>query len=224
MKKGSAFIYPCAGSDVVGPIEHFGQQMETFVFVDIRYQFSRFEVRKPAGWHEDPDSVLIEGPLRSGISPVFLDGQRHYRHIKPAWRHSQYVHAATGRTIDVVFRRGFGQYALHEMPDESLGVFFHRGDSLGEGGSGVFFLANRHKHHAPLSNLLDVIKRKVAYPALIVSDGSNTSIRALQAAGHGDTSVQVFFRHGLRWERVRTLNRGSVVWRVELSPADDPPP
>lgn len=217
MNKGSVFLYPCAGSDVVEPIDGFGAQMDTFVFVDIRYRFDRFQFDLPAGWHEEPASVRIDGPLRSRTHRI-TDGKTRYRDIEPAWRRSQCVHAATGRTIELVFRRGFGQYALHELPDESLGVFFHRGDSSGEGGSGVIFLGNRRMRHAPISNQMDVIRRKLACPALIVSDGSNTRIRELGAASRGAPSVSSFLGHGLKWERVRTLKRNAVVWRVAPAP------
>ncbi len=78
----------------------------------------------------------IDGPWRSRTH-LITDGKTRYRDIEPAWRRSQCVHAATGRMIELIFRRGFGQYALHALPDESLGVFFHCGDSSGESRSGV---------------------------------------------------------------------------------------
>lgn len=97
-------------------------------------------------------------------------------------------------------------------------MFLHRGDSSGEAGSSTFFLSNKRMHHPPLSMLLDVIKRKLSCPALIGSDGSNTTIRQLFAAGEGDESILHFSSHGLVWKRVGALKardcRHTVVWQV----------
>jgi len=45
-----------------------------------------------------------------------------------------------GRRLTVIRRCGYEQYALGEFPNRSIGVFVHRGDSPGEGGSNVCFL------------------------------------------------------------------------------------
>ena len=72
------------------------------------------------------------------------------------------------------------------------------------------------------SPLIGRIKLKLETPALIASDGSNTSIRELVAAANGDTAITAFSRHGLAWERTGSLpgplSRQTVVWRV--SPMD----
>lgn len=216
---GRVFIYPCSGKDVVAPILAFGAHVDIFIFVDINYQFNKFKAPSPSGWSELTDSVTIEGPPVEDIKYVVNDKHK-YREVVPAWRRSKYSHAGSGRQIDVIFRRGFGQYALHELNDESLGIFFHRGDSSIEGGSGVYYLRNKRMSHKPISRLMDVIKRKLIYPAYIVSDGSNTKICQLIAAGNGDQSLSNFNSHGLSWERTVDLpsrtgdSRRSVVWRV----------
>ena len=80
--------------------------------------------------------------------------------------------------------------------------------------------------YRPLSRLFDTIKRKLAYPALIVSDGSNTRIRQIT-----DCCVERSYRKqtlslvtefdyfGLHWQRVGELNadrhRRTYVWLVE---------
>ena len=118
----------------------------------------------------------------------------------------------------VVQRRGFGQYALHEVPDSSLHMFLHRGDSGGEGGSGAYFLSNHRMAHPPLSMLLNVLKRKLSYPALVGSDGSNTSIQQLSSASTGNESVVQFTSNGMRWRRAGTLQSSktnqTVIWKV----------
>jgi hypothetical protein len=68
------------------------------------------------------------------------------------------------RRLKIVRRREFGQCALSEFADRSIGIFVHRGDSEGEGGSNLFFLAN--------TPLYDKLSRKLADTALVVSDGS----------------------------------------------------
>jgi hypothetical protein len=62
-----------------------------------------------------------------------------------------------------------------------LGVFMHRGDSQGEGGSNVWFLANRRRDHEPVSNLWDKISIRLADQSIVVTDGSNCRIRQIRA-------------------------------------------
>lgn len=114
----------------------------------------------------------------------------------------------------MIRRRGFGQYALHELPDGSLSMFMHRGDSPGEGGSNVFYLSNRRTSHKPLSSLMSVIKRKLAYPALIASDGSNTTISELMASAKGSNEIKAFESHCLQWHRHPTLDLLSGITKV----------
>lgn len=219
---GNVFVYPCAGMDVVQPISEFGMQFDTLLFVDLGYQFgSGFHLPKIDGWNELKDSVLIEGPKFSSIK-TFRSGKHCRKEIEPAWRRSLYQHAKSGRCVNIVFRRGFGQYALQEIADGTLGMFLHRGDSLCEGGSGICYLSNRRMKHAPLSNLLNTIKSKLATPGLIGSDGSNTSIDELYKSGNEDDKLTKFAQHGLLWKRCRTLvrpndHRLTVVWQVEAA-------
>lgn len=210
-------MYPCAGFDIVDPIRAFGDWFDTFVFVDITYRFDYFRMPALLDWDEVPASVQLEGLAVDRIRMVER-GQRRHREIEPAWRRTRHRNPCTGRIIDVVFRRGFGQYALHELRDGMLGMFLHRGDSAGEGGSGICFLGNHRMSHPPLSMLLDVIKRKMETPALIASDGSNTRIREIVDAANGDTAITAFSKYGLAWERTGNLpgrlGRQTVVWRV----------
>lgn len=215
--QGRIFMYPCAGFDIVEPVQALADQFDTFVFVDIKYRFDRFSPPSIPGWDEVLGSVQLTGPATDAMRVVQRE-RGHHREIEPAWRRSCYRNPGTGRAINLVFRRGFGQYALHELCDGTLGMFLHRGDSGGEGGSGTFFLANHRMSHPPLSMLVDVIKRKLGTPALIASDGSNTNIRQLCDAAAGDDGITAFRAHGLGWERSGSLpgrqGRRTVVWRV----------
>jgi hypothetical protein len=216
---GNVFLYPCAGMDIVQPITIFGLQFDTLLFVDLGYQFAgKFPLPKIDEWRELEESVQIEGPKLDPVKRFQCDTHCR-REIVPAWRRSLYQHTKSGRLVNIVFRRGFGQYALHEITDGALGMFLHRGDSSGEGGSGVCYLSNRKMKHAPLSNLLNTIKLKLARPGLIGSDGSNTSIKELYQAGNGDDHVASFNQQGLLGKRLITLARPNdrrltVVWEV----------
>jgi hypothetical protein len=104
-----------------------------------------------------------------------------YRYLQPSRLLETYLRIGDQRQIAVIRRRGFGQYALsEEFADGSIGVFMHRGDGEGEGGSNVYFLANMPAKYEPLSNLFDKLSRKLANRALIVSDGSNCRIERLR--------------------------------------------
>jgi hypothetical protein len=222
---GKLFMYPCAGQDIPAAVEAFGHLFDTFLFVDINYRFKPEFVPLIHGWEMVPNSWQLYG-AREGRARRVEDERRGHREIEPAWLSLTYRHTETGRKVEVVMRRGFGQYALREMADSSLHMFLHRGDSGGEGGSGTCFLSNHRMDHPPLSMLLDVLRRKLAYPALIGSDGSNTSILQLASASAGNDSIVQFTSNGMVWRRTGTLpsrpSRQTVVWEVvreELLPA-----
>jgi hypothetical protein len=222
---GRSFFYPCAWKDWIEPLDAFGDLIEEFHFVDLRYQFSRPVPMESTRWVLQPEFSSLTGPAVDKLR-IVVSGERRYREIEPAWWRERYVDRTTGRAVRVTRRRGFGQIALDELPDNSLGVFCHRGDSLGEGGSGTWYLANHNMSYSPLSRLFDTIKRKLAYPALIVSDGSNTRIRQItdccieRSYRKQALSLVTEFDHfGLHWQRVGELNadrhRRTYVWLVE---------
>jgi hypothetical protein len=135
-------------------------------------------------------------------------------------------------------RRGFGQYALtNEFSDASIGVFVHRGDSPGEGGSNVYYLANRARDHEPCSNLLAKLVTKLAHRALIVSDGSNSRCRKLKRFHCcNDVSGNEAFAQmksericfgGLNWRCVGYLSNKygpTLVWEVHSQRPPDAAP
>lgn len=211
-------MYPCAGMDIPDVIHTLGHLFDTFLFVDIRYDFGRADIPPLSGWEEVLGTRRLLGKPADHVSCV-QSGVRRFRYVEPAWLRADYRNFQTGRIIEIILRRGFGQYALQELVDGTLGMFLHRGDSSAEGGSGVFYLANRRMSHTPLSMLFDTIKRKLTNPALIASDGSNTKIRELSLAGGGDNSITNFTRFGLLWQKTMTVarpgdNRLTVVWTV----------
>lgn len=213
---GRIFFYPSAGRDWMEPLEEFVDGMDEFRFVDIGYQFEDMPPIALEGWDWQPDSTVLRGLASSRMS-VRQDKNGHeFRHLEPACLSHLYRNPHDGRQVLVTRRRGFGQYALQELPDASLGVFWHRGDSPGDGGSNVWYLANRPRRHPLVSNLFDVLKRKLAYPALIASDGANTRFKQLRAAACQDVGAPIAFdKLGLRWRQVGRLKRSTVLWLVE---------
>lgn len=221
---GRIFFYPSAGRDWMEPLSQFAEGMDEFRFVDICYQFNNASRIALDGWELVPGSTALHGPAVSRMSTRQYEYGHEFRHIEPAWLSDSYRSLRDGRHIRVTRRRGFGQYALHELPDSSLGVFWHRGDSQGEGGSNVWYLANRPRRHPPLSNLFEVLKRKLAYPALIASDGANTRFAELCAAARQEPGAPIRFEKlGLRWQQVARLGRNTVLWLVEPSTLTEHP-
>jgi hypothetical protein len=212
---GKIFMYPCAGDDISEPIQVFGDIYDTFLFVDIKYHGDSKMPDIP-GWKAVRGSQKRFGSADFSIRCV-QDGRSKYRVIEPEWFLTHCLNEETGRQILIVRRRGFGQYALHELPDRSLSMFMHRGDSSGEGGSNVFYLANRKTSHQPISNLLDLIKRKLTVPAFIASDGSNTNIPELLDATNGSYEMDSFSSYGLQWRRQPAsdfLSPRTKIWQV----------
>lgn len=208
-------MYPCAGNDISEPVQVFGERYDTFVFVDIKYS-EESKVPEIPRWNELRGSHRRVGSPNASIRLV-QDGRSKFRVVDPEWFLADYINETTGRKILVVRRRGFGQYALHELQDGSLSMFMHRRDSSGEGGSNVFYLANRETSHKPISNLLDLIKRKMTNPALIASDGSNTRIPELRDTATGMGSMESFNSHGLTWRlqpASEFLSLRTNVWEV----------
>lgn len=212
---GKIFMYPCSGSDIAEPIQTFGEFFDTFLFVDLKYHGG---CKMPVidGWRGVCGSQRKFGSSNHAIRYV-QSGRNKYRVVEPEWLVSEYASEETGKLIQVVRRRGFGQYALQELQDNTLSLFMHRGDSPMEGGSNVYYLANRKTSYTPISNLLDVLKCKLTEQALVVSDGSNTRIQELIAAANGDMTVTAFQSHGIQWRRCAkpyALRERSIVWEV----------
>lgn len=85
--------------------------------------------------------------------------------IEPCKLTEIYTHIPTGREIKVRRCRRYGVSAFTKEEDlKNLGVFFYRGDSQGEGGSGNNWLCIER---------LSIICEQIIDGGLIVTDGSN---------------------------------------------------
>ena len=207
--------YPCAGQDWRAVVELLGQYFVEMKFCDLRYQMSDLPIA-PKGWDVRYSTLQTQGVLRACVQTEWRGKQR-IRHVDAGAARFDLQRSAGGRCIQIQLRRGFGQYGLHEIPDGSLDLFLHRGDSSGEGGSNVHFFGNRQTSHPPLANLFDVIKRKLRYPAVLASDGSNVSIPALRDALRGGGAMS-FSACGLAWRYLGGDDRlrQTHFWEVEL--------
>jgi hypothetical protein len=225
-------FYPSAGHDWSEPLHVFADYVDEFWFVDIAYNDLS---RLPPVFADDSDfqqvSCKITGTWRAQTEQRLSTTDRKYRHIDPGNRCEEFERARDGRRIVVNRRRGFGQYALvREFADDSIGVFMHRGDSPGEGGSNVYYLANRTREHEPCSNLLEKVSKKLAERALIISDGSNVQCRKLKrfhrkqcngAVALEKMKSERFCFGSLNWRCVGHLQNKygpTLVW--EVTPAD----
>ena len=215
---GKLLLYPCAGQDFADPVNYFGEFIDTFIFVDINYRFNLKHRPNIPGWFYISDSEKIIGKIYSPLTKQ-ENGKNKFRFVEPGWLFLDYKNEKTNRKIQIVLRRGFGQYALRELEDKALTVFMHRGDSIGESGSGVYFLANRKTNHQPLSMLLDAIKQKLKMPGFIVSDGSNSTINELK--NHIEKKlIPTFESHGLLWRKSKLFEplqgfNKTFIWEVE---------
>ena len=226
--RGTIFFYPAAFTD---------HQQSLDVFMDVIAEFWFADTNYPAGLHMTPAlngrtgvrlmSSETTGPVTAVMeNRVDVTGNSH-RHLLPSKLVEKYVRE-NGTALTVVRRRGFGQIALTtEFSERSIGVFMHRGDSIGEGGSNVYFLANKKRRYEPCGNLLDKLSSRLTDRAMVISDGSNTHIGPLcrfhgsELDGH-DAFNRLqgcsFSRAGFRWSCVGWLSRRygpTLVWGLE---------
>lgn len=205
--QGRCLFYPVAGFDWSEFLLRFGDHIDEFHFCDITYNLST--LRSPFA---NPSSYrLIEKDIQGkpAAQIQYPTAERPYRMLEPARLKEVYDLVGDGRRITVIRKRGFGQYALAEFPERSIGTFVHRGDSPGEGGSNVYFLGNQLRRHEPLSNLFDKLTNKLADRALIVSDGSNTCFGFLKKVLRKAISCADAYDR----LRERKIDRGAFSWR-----------
>lgn len=113
-------------------------------------------------------SYTTEGELGGDIQ-YRQDGttKKWYRWLAPCIRTETYAVTGTDRTIRVIRKRGFGIYTLmNALP--YIDIFFYRGDSEGEGGSG-------DPWYRP--DIFRQVLDKLADGGLFVTDGSNMKYR-----------------------------------------------
>jgi hypothetical protein len=214
---GKALVYPAADDDTHPFVEAFAPHICDFHFNDLRYSTATDRRRSAPKRFKLLDAKRPDPALRNAEVERRSHPSRGYRYLAP----SVLVERLSDGETEIVVRRrrGFGQYAMSEFADRSIGVFVHRCDSTGESGSNVWFLANMQSDHEPVSNLWDKLSARLADRAIIVSDGSLTQFKFLRRAmKRGEPSQvppKVF--GGFKWHCIgqMTDGRGGLVWGLD---------
>lgn len=167
--KNSTLFYPCAGADLLVPIRLFSPFITDFWFVDCGYF-------RPG--HQNTDDNELD--VRADKLPSVLSGDKSYSLLgkcidgEPSWHRNGvddippcvltqvYRHIPSNRCIRIHLCRDDALLALRKEI-RSLGVFFYRGDSEGEGGSGHYWLGSKQ-----LAEILPML----VDGGLIVTDGA----------------------------------------------------
>lgn len=223
--RDSIFYYPAACSDYSEPLAIFQEHISTFWLCDLAYP-SALNLPPVFAAHDDFRIVRSQrsGETTSVMEDREAENGRRYHFLKPSTLSETYQRS-DGRQLLVIRRRGFGQIAISdEFSDRSIGVFMHRCDSPGESGSNVYFLANKKTYYEPCGNLFDKLGRRLKDRALVISDGSNSTIRQLRRLHNKPTrGSEAFGYHqrrrfafgGFEWSCVGWLSRGygpTLVW------------
>jgi hypothetical protein len=178
--EGTTLFYPCSGKDLVVPLRIFSPTVSEFWFVDVDYfrddvhyhwKGEPADQAKPVFSEVDGYELIektIDGaPTARMEMRKFSNSRRQFRYLEPCVLTETYCHRPTGKTVTIHRRRGFGEVAFDKVKS-LLGVFFYRGDSEGEGGSGFHWLWPQ--------NLKPVLSKLIS-GGLLVTDGSNHDSR-----------------------------------------------
>lgn len=190
--RGAALFYPSAGEDWREPLELFAPAIAEFWFVDVAY-FTRLPADVVEPWIQDSTVFDFQGftlngpPLARHETRVDRSSGRSYPFVEPCTRTEVYEHRPTNTRIRVHRRRGFGQRSISVVPD--IGVFFHRGDSPGEGGSNVHWLSNRW---------ISTILGRLRDGGVVVTDGSLANAHHLRKFRHDDVAPEIAFEQTVR--------------------------
>jgi hypothetical protein len=167
--KGTTLFYPCSGADLITPIRLFAPYVQDFWFVDRGYFRSGHQDTRHYGFDRSADRhrPVLEGDPNYRLLGVRIEGNndlsKYHDDIDPCVRTEEYEHLPTGSMITVNKRRGYGFSAFRNVMS-TIGVFFYRGDSQGEGGSGNHWLKKEH---------IREVLAKLSDNGLMVLDGSD---------------------------------------------------
>ena len=170
---GSALFYPCSGNDLDAPIRIFSPHVTEFWFVDRGYFTPGHQDTKAYGFDRPADEVVpaLGGDAKYQLIRTAIEGPTRWslrtRDIEPCILTETYRHLPSGRTVKIKRRRGYG-FSAFRNDIRQIGVFFYRGDSQGEGGSGNLWLKPDH---------IDEFCAKLIDGGLLVTDGSQQSAR-----------------------------------------------
>ena len=162
-------LYPSAGADFILPIKSFHPFIDEFWFVDKLYKI---------------DSPLLDDEqfkrVKSSLSTLSGTTLKKRSRFEIQIRHDTYSHQGSNRQFVVNKCRDCGYdlfRAAFRIPNRKLSIFFYRGDSEGESGSGFYWL-----RRPTIKHVIEQLEPK----ALIVSDGSNAISRFRRFHNHPD--------------------------------------
>lgn len=185
--ENSSLFYPSSGNDWITPIRIFSPVITEFWFVDKGYfapgccdtrdyGFDAPADKQAPLLKEDSDYRLINIQHKGPVSWDWYE-----TNIEPCVLTETYIHQPTQKQIIIHRRRGYGFSAFRNQIHQ-IGVFFYRGDSLGEGGSGNLWLEPSH---------VNEICNKLMDGGLIVTDGSNPG-RSWKTGNYSELSKHDF--------------------------------
>lgn len=164
----TTLFYPCSGDDLVDPIRLFAPTVIDFWFVDVKYFTSEPADKAEAVLSGDINYKLVESNIIDGPPLAIMTTKtdpntgKQYPYLEPCILTETYQHTHSGRIVRIHRRRGFGFCAFKKYIP-SLGVFFYRCDSPGDGGSGNLWL---------IPVRIRSILNKLRSGGFIVTDGS----------------------------------------------------
>jgi hypothetical protein len=159
-------FYPSAGDDIELPIKTFAPWIRDFWFVDKCYDLNsrNYDPNRLFGRRHQlvsDEREILTGTTLRNRTPFEIE-VRHERYWVSGGVGLVTIHRCQGHGYNA-FRTVFKDRGL------KIAVFFHRGDSPGEGGSNFFWLGSgRRLGSGRLENVLDCLE----LGGLVVSDGS----------------------------------------------------
>jgi hypothetical protein len=152
-------FYPCAGDDIDSPVRAFAAIIDEFWFVDIQTCVRRLP--QLSGIRAE---YVESSRLEIANSDLVVNSRR--------FKHPHFNHMVTLNFVTGDGERAFKELFCQEGVPRELSIFFHRGDSQGEGGSNVYWLHDLDSDGNPLGHLKTVIST-LCNPGFICTDGSN---------------------------------------------------
>lgn len=206
---GTIFYYPAAGFDTMEPIQVLCGSIQNYWFCDKNYKAN---LHLPYALEMNSEfrivSSIQNGAVGSKLERRIDSKGKQFNYLEPSRLIEVYQNEYL--TLTVTRRRGFGQIAItSEFDDKTIGVFMHRGDSAADGGSRGFYLSNRKSSYKPCSHLFRKIENKLKDQAIIISDGSNSSIDWLRKFHLKNVSGETAYLHHLK----KCYQYGSFHWK-----------
>ncbi len=150
-------FYPSAGYDLEDLVKWFSPSITNFYFIDIIYDSKTALTNETEYKLLDQANCSLNGKTINNKEQYKIEiSKQLYEDIN--LRHQFSVYMCRGRGYDA-FR------SIFKLQDCRMSIFFYRGDSGGEGGSGFNWLKKPR-----LRNILEVLEDG----GLIITDGSNS--------------------------------------------------